>query len=65
MTQITTTAAARRKARGGDLDVYTVLAVVGVVALIASLVIVWMAGSDRATDARESQAKMPWELIEG
>ena len=64
MTQIQTTAA-RRKARGGDLDVYTVLALAGVVALIASLAIVWLAGTERATDAGSSQQRMPWELLEG
>ncbi len=52
----------RRRVTGGALDVFTALAAVGTIALLAAFVILWMAGTDSASQP-SGQNEMPWTIM--
>ncbi|MCL4198087.1 MAG: hypothetical protein KJZ69_11410 [Phycisphaerales bacterium] len=53
--------APRRVSGGGNLDVYTVLALAGVFALVVLLASLWMKGGELASDS--SSKASPWTLL--
>ncbi len=50
-----------RRKGGGTLDMYTGLGLAGTVGLIIAAAILWMAGSNLATEG--SQKAMPWTIL--
>ncbi len=51
-----------RRSSGGDLDVYTGLALAGCFALIIAVVFLWMEGTKLASDG--SQSNLPFHILD-
>lgn len=53
--------APRRVSTGGNLDVYTVLSLAGVFALVVLVAALWVKGGELASDS--SAKASPWSLL--
>ena len=63
MSQFKGASSPRRVSTGGNLDVYTVLALAGVFSLIVLVGALWYKGGDLASTSMGGAKASPWTLI--